>query len=94
MPEMRASYKEDCARHERLCSFLRNCWRNNLCRHYISIGIVNYMRGRFRYILDPIFLFSLALYAGNKLSHLPSKLFGHYFCSSYLRGCAKITLHF
>jgi hypothetical protein len=82
--EMRTSHKGNRTRYEWLCPFLFNCWGNNICRYYYKHGVINYMGTNFKYILNPIFLFSSALYTANKLLIFPFNFINCKFTRFYL----------
>lgn len=81
---MRPPVQEDKPGDERLHTFLLDCCCNSSCYYHNQLGTMNLMNARFRFILDPLFLFSSTLYVVNKLSLFAPYWWGHRFINAYL----------
>jgi len=89
---MRTPIKENSPRDERLRTFFLNCCCNSSCCYYYKLGIINHMNANFKYILDPLFIFSSTLYTVNKLSLFPPYWWGHKFINAYLNDVLLIPV--
>jgi hypothetical protein len=81
---MRTPIQENGSRNEWLRTFFRNCRCNSCRRHSYQLGNLIHMDAEFKYLLDPIFLFSLTLYGVNKSVVIRPYWWDCKFCNYYL----------
>lgn len=89
---MRTPTQENGSRNERLRAFFRNCRCDSCCCYSYKLRIIICMGVKFKYLLDPLFLFSLALYTVNKSSIIRPYWWNCEFCNYYLNGALLVPV--
>lgn len=77
-------FKKNSSRNERVRTFLPYCCCDSGCCNSYKPWIMTGMDVKFRYLLDPLFLFAFALYIVNKLLLFSFNWWGSKFVNSYL----------